>query len=112
MTAKTFIKPEDIERVLENGRRMTMYQIMHRLGLSHATTLYRMLPAMLAAGRVFRAREDVDHDSAHTHYVYYTSAPAPVAAPYRDMRLTETMSGYGQELNRFAALCMASRRAI
>jgi hypothetical protein len=111
MTAQIHIKPEDIERVLENGRRMTLHQIKRRLGVTYDGVLYRTLPAMLAAGRVFRAREDVDHDSAHTHYVYYTSAPAPVAAPYPTVLMTGSLTGYGQELNRFAALCMASRRA-
>lgn len=111
MTAKKFIKPEDIERVLENGRRMTLQQIKWRLGLTYTSAVGHTMSNMIAAGRLFRVKENVDGDSAHQVYVYYTSAPAPVAAPYRDMRLTETLSGYDQELNRFAALCMASRRA-
>jgi hypothetical protein len=110
MTAQIHIKPEDIERVLENGRRMTRQQIRLRLGLTYNSALDRTLPAMLAAGRVFRAREDVDHDSAHAHYVYYTSAPAPVAAPYPTVLMTGDLSEYCREMNRFSAL-RTSRRA-
>jgi predicted transcriptional regulator len=112
MTKKIFVKPEDVERVLDGGKRLTMRQLMSRLGVSHPGALYRALPDMLSSGRVSRAIERIgDDDMAGKAYVYFTSEPARVAPPYRDMRLTETLSGYDKELNRFAELCASTRKA-
>jgi hypothetical protein len=112
MTKKIFVKPEDVERVLDGGKRLTMRQLMSRLGVSHPGALYRALPDMLAAGRVSRTIERVgDDDMAGKAYVYFTSEPTPVGRPYRDLHLTETLTGYETELKRFAALCALSRRA-
>ncbi|SAL47057.1 hypothetical protein AWB74_02101 [Caballeronia arvi] len=104
------VKPEDIERVLDGGKRLSIVQLMARLGLTYPAVLYKLLPAMRGDGRVQRERESVDGDSSRQQFVYFTGEPPePVGRPYPAVLMEGTMTGYDKALRQHAALCMATR---
>lgn len=105
------VKPEDIERVLDRGRRLTMTELAARLGLTHTHYLYKILPEMRAAGRVQSCREKRDDlEGARFAVVYFTGEPPePVGKPYPAVLLEGTMTGYDNTLRRHAELCLAAR---
>lgn len=105
------LQPENVTRVLDGSRRMTSLQIATRIGATPSGTHY-LLKAMLLDGTVRRVREHLAAEKgARTVFVYFTSDPQPVAKPYRDLHLTETLTGYGASLGRHMALCLSVRRA-
>lgn len=105
------LKPENVIRVLDDSRRMTSLQIAMRIGATPSGTHY-LLKAMLLDGTVRRVREHLAADKgARTAFVYFTSDPQPVAKPYHDLHLTETLTGYSATLTRHMALCNTRRFA-
>lgn len=105
------LKPEDVIRALDGSRRMTLPALALRIDGSESST-NKLLQWMLKTGTVRRVREHAaEIRGPRSVFIYYTSDPQPVGKPYRDMRLTETLTGYSATLTRHMALCNTRRFA-
>lgn len=101
----------DVQRALAGGNRYTVTRLGERFNVSESN-LRVLLKAMQARGEVFRKAEHVEGSRGQRAvYLYYTSDPQPVAKPYRDLHLTETLTGYSATLTRHMALCNTRRFA-
>lgn len=105
------ISPEDILRALAGGKRCTVARLREHFHTSESN-LRIVLKAMQERGEVFRKAEHVEGSRGQRAvFLYYTTNPQPVGKPYRDMRLTETLTGYSATLTRHMALCNTRRFA-
>ncbi|MDR5772109.1 MULTISPECIES: hypothetical protein [unclassified Caballeronia] len=102
------LSPEDIVRILEGGRRLSITQIAARLG-RRATAVYGVLPALRNDGRIHSEREK-EPESGRKTTVYFTARPQPVAPPYPSVLLEGSLVGYGRALRQHADLCLVTRR--
>jgi hypothetical protein len=88
-------------------------------GISTANALY-YLNQLVEAGEAVQETQVVHHTESNASSRRYTfrltnpaepEAPVPVTLPaYRNLRLSETLTGYESSLFGFASLCMTVRR--
>lgn len=106
----------DILRVL-GGSESTISDIANRLCISAEMAAHH-LKVLHKEGSLERRKEIVPHShspGSRTMFVY-ASKDKPVyeaqvaGVPYRNLRLTENLTGYESSLFAFAGLCMAVRR--
>lgn len=90
-----------------------------RCGISTANALY-YLNLLVEAGEAVQDTQIMHHveaSGASRRYAFRLveqtppEAPVPATLPaYRNLRLTETLTGYESSLSQFAGLCMMVRR--
>lgn len=102
------LQPEEIEKLLLNGRRLSSTQIASRLN-RQLSTVYSVLGQMVKDGRVKRMKESVEGGEA-MHYLYFTEELQTAAPRNYKPNLTEDLKGYVDNLMQFANLALATRR--
>lgn len=104
------LQPEEIEKLLLNGRRLTANQIASRTGRL-VTSVGPLLLEMVKDGRVKRVRESMpDSDEFRAHFVYYTTELEVAAPRTYKANLSADLKGYVDNLMQFANLALATRR--
>jgi hypothetical protein len=103
--------------VLAKDEWIKAQDIAARIGESYDLVAYH-LSRLCMTGELERKREVVKHvfnDGGSVHYVYRVPHEQPyvgdVAPPaYRNLRLSENLTGYESTLHAFESLCMTVRR--
>lgn len=112
---------ENVLAVLDEHNWKSTTEVGQKLGIAVGCAAY-YLNMLAEEGKVVQDRQTVHHVDSRAHSVRYiyrlrtqedapVEAPVPVVQPaYRNMRLNETLTGYGSSLAQFAGLCMLVRR--
>lgn len=98
---------------------LSTFTIAAHCGISTANALY-YLNQLVESGEAVQETQVVHHTESNASSRRYTfklanpvepEAPVPATLPaYRNLRLTETLTGYESSLAQFAGLCMMVRR--